>query len=299
MKVAPSALLIFALIHHPAQGQATNPVKNGGFVFAEGSFGTFSANDVNLPSFGAAASSAVSNILESRLGATGRETLKPVKRKNKLVVDSQGHKHVRFAQTYEGIPVVDTALVMHVDENDKVYAINGEYVAADSVVTKEIYSCEQAFVDTLSDPQFASDPVWLTDCGTFKVVLDKYGDPHKAWERMVGHQPATGPYQKTMLYASVVTAELVAIRPKTFGALSLHTKDCQNQEFSRCKTISKSSKEINTGDKAVDNAHNFARATYQFYKKLGRDSIDDNGMTLVSNVHYGQDYNNAFWDGSR
>lgn len=31
--------------------------------------------------------------------------------------------------------------------------------------------------------------------------------------------------------------------------------------------------------------------------ELGRDSIDDGGMDLVMNVHYGVRYNNAFWDG--
>src|SRR5690606_10184478 len=31
----------------------------------------------------------------------------------------------------------------------------------------------------------------------------------------------------------------------------------------------------------------------------GRNSIDDAGMTLVGSVHYGQDYDNAFWDGSQ
>ena len=297
MKVTNTALVVLAFVQ--THGQTADPVKGGGFVFAEGLFGSFTADDVDQPTFGAAASSAISSILENRLGATGRETLKLVKRENKLVKDSKGHRHVRFEQTYEGIPVVDAALVMHVNENDKIIAINGEYVAADSVVTKEIFSCEQAFADTLEDSRFQSDPVWLTDCGTFKIVLDKYGNAHKAWERMIGFKPETGPSQKTMIYASVVTGELVAIRPKIFGALSLHTKDCQNQEFSVCKTVSKSSKKISTGDKAADNAHNFARATYKFYKKLGRDSIDDNGMTLVSNVHYGVDYNNAYWDGSR
>ena len=258
------------------------------------------AGDVNLPSFGAAAASAAANILQNRLGATGRETLTPVKRKNKLVTDDKGHKHVRLQQTYEGIPVVDAAIVMHVDENDKVYALNGEYVAADSVVTKEIYSCEDAFADTLSDTRFQPNPVWLTDCETVKIVLDKYGDPHKAWERMIGYQPETGPYQKTLLYASVVTAELVAIRPKIYGALSLKTQDCQNREGPPCKTISKSPKLINTGDKALDRAHNYAIATYNFYfDNFGRDSIDDEGMTLISRVHIGQEYNNAYWDGTR
>ena len=300
MHILVTTLLVIVTLNQPALAQEATEGKSGGFVFAKGLFGTFTADNIDKPSFGAAAVSAVSSILKNRLGATGRETLVPAKHKNKLVEDNKGHKHVRFEQTYEGIPVVDAALVMHVDENDKIYALNGEFVAADSVDTKEVYSCEQAFANTLSDPRFQSDPVWLTDCGTVKIVLDKYGTAHKTWERMIGYKPETRPYQKTLLYASVVTRELVAIRPKIFGALSLNTQDCQNGYEDQCKIISKSPNLINTGDKAVDSAHKFARATYNFYfNNFGRDSVDDAGMTLISKVHVGVELNNAFWDGSR
>jgi len=48
---------------------------------------------------------------------------------------------------------------------------------------------------------------------------------------------------------------------------------------------------------AVD-AHYNSEQVYNFYKKeFGRNSIDGNGMAIISRVHYGQDYNNAFWNG--
>ena len=38
----------------------------------------------------------------------------------------------------------------------------------------------------------------------------------------------------------------------------------------------------------------------KFYKAaFGRNSIDNAGMTLLSNIHYNRLYNNAFWDGSQ
>jgi Zn-dependent metalloprotease len=38
----------------------------------------------------------------------------------------------------------------------------------------------------------------------------------------------------------------------------------------------------------------------KFYQSaFGRNSVDNAGMTLMSNIHYGQLYNNAFWDGSQ
>jgi len=53
-------------------------------------------------------------------------------------------------------------------------------------------------------------------------------------------------------------------------------------------------------DPAVNEAYDHAGVTYDFYKKVfSRNSLDDRGMTLVSSVHVGRDYNNAFWNGEQ
>ncbi|MBN1416038.1 MAG: M4 family metallopeptidase [Bacteroidales bacterium] len=55
-----------------------------------------------------------------------------------------------------------------------------------------------------------------------------------------------------------------------------------------------------TGDRAADEAYEGAGQTYDlFYNIFGRNSIDDNGMKLISSVHYLQGYDNAFWDGEQ
>jgi Zn-dependent metalloprotease len=55
-----------------------------------------------------------------------------------------------------------------------------------------------------------------------------------------------------------------------------------------------------SGDKAADEAYDGFGDTYSFYETvLGRNSIDDEGLPLNGYVHYGQGYDNAFWDGSR
>jgi Zn-dependent metalloprotease len=53
-----------------------------------------------------------------------------------------------------------------------------------------------------------------------------------------------------------------------------------------------------TGDDATDEAYDGLGATYDFYSEVfQRDSLDGKGMPLIGTVHYGQDYDNAFWDG--
>ncbi|HEX6920541.1 MAG TPA: M4 family metallopeptidase [Actinomycetes bacterium] len=47
-------------------------------------------------------------------------------------------------------------------------------------------------------------------------------------------------------------------------------------------------------------AHYYADVVDDFYGAVfGRDSIDDNGMQIISSVHYGRNYNNAFWSGAQ
>ncbi|AQQ51688.1 M4 family metallopeptidase [Planococcus lenghuensis] len=53
-------------------------------------------------------------------------------------------------------------------------------------------------------------------------------------------------------------------------------------------------------DAAAVDAHAYAAQTYDYYKNVfARDSYDGNGAQLVSTVHYGRSYNNAFWSGSQ
>jgi Zn-dependent metalloprotease len=55
-----------------------------------------------------------------------------------------------------------------------------------------------------------------------------------------------------------------------------------------------------SGDVAADEAYDGAGATWDlFFDVFGRNSIDGKGMRLDSSVHYGVDYDNAFWDGAQ
>jgi len=53
-------------------------------------------------------------------------------------------------------------------------------------------------------------------------------------------------------------------------------------------------------DTAANQAYNGTGATYDLYFNIyQRNSIDNKGMNLISTVHYSQQYDNAFWDGSQ
>jgi len=55
-----------------------------------------------------------------------------------------------------------------------------------------------------------------------------------------------------------------------------------------------------SGDTAVDEAYDGLGATYDFFwDAFARDGIDAGGGSLLATVHFGDDYDNAFWNGER
>ena len=50
----------------------------------------------------------------------------------------------------------------------------------------------------------------------------------------------------------------------------------------------------------ADGGQQYALGTYFFYlNENGRNSIDNAGMNIISSVHYGLNYDNAFWNGAQ
>jgi len=54
------------------------------------------------------------------------------------------------------------------------------------------------------------------------------------------------------------------------------------------------------GQRAGVDAHYYSNVTDDFYRTtFERNSLDNSGLTMVSSVHYGNSYDNAFWNGSQ
>jgi len=55
-----------------------------------------------------------------------------------------------------------------------------------------------------------------------------------------------------------------------------------------------------TADTAANEAYDHSGTTWSFYHDVfNRESVDGHGRSLVSSVHYGQSYDNAFWNGQQ
>ncbi|MEU5878540.1 M4 family metallopeptidase [Spirillospora sp. NPDC047279] len=75
--------------------------------------------------------------------------------------------------------------------------------------------------------------------------------------------------------------------------------DAQSQEVLPGKKV-RGEGAAATGDRTVDQAYEWLGVTFDFFEAAyRRDSIDSAGLPMVSTVHYGRDYDNAFWNGEQ
>ena len=73
--------------------------------------------------------------------------------------------------------------------------------------------------------------------------------------------------------------------------------DSQNTYKSRVKLVREEGTSP-SADETVNNAYDYVGQVFDyFHEVMGRNSIDNQGMDLVINVHFGEKYQNAFWDG--
>ena len=93
-------------------------------------------------------------------------------------------------------------------------------------------------------------------------------------------------------------APLLKRRRRRGKSPSITVRDAAHTSTAPGPTIRRTTGQPPTGDAAVDEAYDGLIATYDLYKtEFNRNSIDDKGLPLDATVHFGTQYDNAFWDG--
>jgi Zn-dependent metalloprotease len=86
-------------------------------------------------------------------------------------------------------------------------------------------------------------------------------------------------------------------QPAQTGISAREVYDCQQQFEQRIELVRGEGGAI-TADDDVTKVYDYSGAVRDYFKGLlGRNSIDNLGMNMILNVHYGENYMNAFWDG--
>ena len=116
------------------------------------------------------------------------------------------------------------------------------------------------------------------------------------------------PEQRAWALRTLITSAQLRGRREAIGAFAIMVPagvkrrtiyDAKNGEYLPGSLV-RGEGDPPTKDPEVTEAYDGAGATYDLYKEVyGRNSIDDRGMRLDSTVHYGQNYDNAFWNGTQ
>jgi len=210
-------------------------------------------------------------------------------------VDEQGHTHIRYAQTKNGLPVVGHELVVHVDQDGRVYAANGSARDGENVPAQARISREAASEAARRDTQGTG-----LSAGSAQLVYYRGASSRLelAYEVVVTGEGALLPVRDHVFVSArdgSILGRATDIHPAQNRAVY-----SANNGSSLPGTLRRSEGGAITGDTHVDDNYGHLGTTYQcYFQNFGRDGYDNAGSQFRSTVHYGSNYVNAFWNGSQ
>lgn len=104
--------------------------------------------------------------------------------------------------------------------------------------------------------------------------------------------------RRTVLIDDRVRSRRSAIAPQAAGEGAWQIHDAESGTALPGRLV-RSAGAPEAGDMTVDEAATGITESLALFTDLGRSSYDDRGATVVATVHYEQDYDNAFWNGTQ
>ncbi|TDC77752.1 M4 family peptidase, partial [Micromonospora sp. KC606] len=244
-------------------------------------------------------------------------------------VDPNGASHTRYTRTYRGLRVNGGDFVIHTTPNGTYAGSSVGLAAPLTVATTPKLTVTRARV--VARKQFRGK---LENVGTPELFVDaSTGTGRLAYETVLtgwhtdGQTPSRfhvitdavsgkviGSYDEIEMIAGTgqsVYSGTVGIDTTLSGSTySLvdpvrgNGSTCDmNNGTSTCTTFTNSDNtwgDTNSRQKAAVDAHFGAAKTFDYFKNVhGRNGIFGDGRGVPSRVHYGNNFNNAFWDGAR
>ena len=210
-------------------------------------------------------------------------------------IDALGQEHVRFEQVVGDVPVYDGLVTVHLARGAN--ALTG-FTAAVSRATSG--AATQASISTAQARDVASAQVpdaKLVQAPRLVVYTGVPFGSHPATLAWAVDVTSTTKVDRKLVFVDAASGRLTDALDRTEFAKNRTVYDANGSTTTG--TFARGEGDPPTGNTDVDNAYDFTGATYDYYAStFGRDSYDDAGAELVSFVHYGVGYENAFWDGA-
>ncbi|HET9452470.1 MAG TPA: M4 family metallopeptidase, partial [Aggregicoccus sp.] len=212
--------------------------------------------------------------------------------------DDLDFTHLRYQQTKNGLRVVGGELLVHVNRDGVIYAVNGFARDGVNLPATPRLSAEAASVAAGRSVQGVSGVA--TDAARLVYFLSPdTGKLALAYEvTLTGEEPGGLPV-RDLVYVSAQDGSLLARHPQIHSAKNRAVYSANNGT-SLPGTLRRSEGGAATGDAHVDENYVHLGTTYDCYQaNFGRDSYNAAGAQLRSSVHYSSNYVNAFWNGTQ
>ncbi|MBL0385335.1 peptidase M4 family protein [Tumebacillus sp. ITR2] len=244
-------------------------------------------------------------------------------------LDEKSVTHTKLDQQINGVRVLDHQMIVH-EQNGNVVGITGDYAALTPNATKAALDATTAiskavantgYTGTLSRPAQAElvyAPVgeqavlaYLVNvnylgentAGNWQIVVNATdGSILRAFNNLQGDGPAVGTVGTMKIntyYRDATKLYYMEDWTKHMNATNggiIQTLSARNGSTNAYHITS--SNNVFT-DVTAGNAHVYAGTVYDYlWNKLGRNSYDNRGSSIVNVLHYSTNYNNAFWDGT-
>mmetsp|Transcript_30259 Transcript_30259/g.84556 ORF Transcript_30259/g.84556 Transcript_30259/m.84556 type:complete len:509 (+) Transcript_30259:69-1595(+) len=207
----------------------------------------------------------------------------------------------RFDQIVNGLEVFGGQLNVHLNDAGVVTGVTGIPLAAARVpAPHEVRPFPADFWKTLEENHGHAGLRVLEEPTMRYFVEDEHirlGYYARVQSRKEVHP--SWPAEPFEILVDGQTGRLAMDIPVYRGALERYIYDTQHSE-ELPGVLVRSEGEAPVSDESVDQAYDNAGYCYNYYwDKFRRDSYDNEGSPMVSTVHYGVDYANAFWNGDQ
>ena len=227
--------------------------------------------------------------------------------------DGRGGAAVRFQQVHDGVPVLGGELVVHLDADRNVSAINGEIEPNAALEVDPVVGAARAERTALdSVAKWHQVAVATTTAANPELRIYSpalMGGPDDGMPRLVWYTEVSGFDPEEFREVVLIDAAL--------GSIALHFDEMAHSKnrfvCDRGNVVDSDEGCVSgyarvegggsTGISDVDLAYQYSGDTYDFFAALGHDSLDDAGMALRSTVRFCPDvsrcpYQNAYWNGT-
>ncbi|MEK8019963.1 MAG: M4 family metallopeptidase [Candidatus Parabeggiatoa sp.] len=208
---------------------------------------------------------------------------------------------VRFQQIYQSIPVLGGELIVHLDAAMNIIAVSSEIstdvekvnvtpsivaIKANEVALASV--AKQYQIDSTQLSVTASPALWIYNPAV--VGASETSSNSLVWRVEVISVTTSYPIGEIIF----VNAHLGTVE---FSYPFIHDAKDRKVYIQNSSTSARNEDDPPIGNPDVDKAYDYSGEVYDFYfEKHGRDSINGDGMTLISRVDF--PIANAYWNGS-